>query len=214
MVSSALYKTLIINQLKFQVLVMPSLFIVRAPPSFVRSLFAGPSLRQSISTKSVSFSPPWRPTEHQNSHASRKVNLHLSRMQTMALLRSWFLAKVLRTPILFNPGLACLRAIANSEGLLLDPDRNLLLRWILKPLIYDQFCAGTTNNEVRLTVDGIKSQGYTGVILSHAKEIHPNYYASSTLRFGPRVDEEIQRWRDRNLETLDLVQPSDLLGLK
>ncbi len=99
---------------------------------------------------------------------------------------------------------------------MLSPDRNPVLRYILKKTFYAQFCAGETAVEVRQVVKGIKSIGFSGVILGHAREV--------VLKKGETVGEEgsraersvadVDRWRQGTLETLVMMEEGDEVALK
>lgn len=106
--------------------------------------------------------------------------------------------------------------LARSKFALLSPDRNPVLRYILKKTFYAQFCAGETAIEVRQVVKGIKSIGFSGVILGHAREV--------VLKKGETVGEEgsraessvtdVDRWRRGTLETLGMMEEGDEVALK
>lgn len=91
-----------------------------------------------------------------------------------------------------------------------------MLRYILKKTFYAQFCAGETAVEVRQVVKGIKSIGFSGVILGHAREV--------VLKKGETVGEEgsraersvadVDRWRQGTLETLRMMEEGDEVALK
>lgn len=109
-----------------------------------------------------------------------------------------------------------LSVLARSKSALLSPDRNPVLRCILKKTFYAQFCAGETAVEVRQVVKGIKSIGFSGVILGHAREV--------VLKKGETVGEEgsraersvadVDRWRQGTLETLVMMEEGDEVALK
>ena len=106
-----------------------------------------------------------------------------------------------------------MRTVANSNSSLLNPDRNPVLRALIKPFIYDQFCAGTTKAEISKTIGGIQQLGFAGVILCYAKEIQLNQ-EGAVLGFQGQREADIQRWLDGNLETLDMIQDGNWLGIK
>lgn len=116
-----------------------------------------------------------------------------------------------------GPGLAVMRTIADSKSALLDPDHNPVLRGVLKPLIYDQFCAGTTKDEVHRTAASIRNLGFAGVILTYGRELQINE-KKGLVGLGREAvsqkSEDIKKWRDGNLKTLDMLQPGDWLAIK
>lgn len=141
----------------------------------------------------------------------------LARLPTANILRNIFLGIFFTSPILFKPGFAFLKIIANSRSRLLNPDVNPLLRLVLKPLLYNQFCAGTGPAEIARTRENIKRVGYSGIILCYGKEIliddKSNELRSAT-ELAVKLSAEIAHWRDGNLSTLDIVGAGDWLGMK
>lgn len=137
----------------------------------------------------------------------------LERLPTWNVLRNLMLGSMFTSPLLFKTGFGILNKIATSESRLLSPDRNPILRAIVKPIIYDQFCAGTNQREIFKTRDFIRGMGYAGVILCYGKEIQVS--KSNELRStGVANTDEIEQWKDGNLETLDMVGEGDWLGIK
>lgn len=140
----------------------------------------------------------------------------LERLPTSSILRSLLLGYFFSSPILLKPGFAILRRIADSKSSLLNPDLNPLLRAVLRPLLYDQFCAGTNRNEISRTKQTIKNIGYSGIILCYGKEIQ--FSRSAELRSmdhdTSQQNVEITEWRDGNLRTLDMIGSGDWLGIK
>lgn len=141
----------------------------------------------------------------------------LERLPTKSILRSLTLGALFTTPYLFKPGFSVLRKVADSTSVFLNPDANPLLRAIIKPLIYDAFCAGRTKNEIYRTRDTIKRMGYSGVILCYGREnvIEAlNNLAPDGNNHAASDDVEIEQWRNGNLDTLDMIGEGDWLGIK
>lgn len=140
----------------------------------------------------------------------------LERLPTSGLLRNLFLGIFITTPPLFKPGFAVLRRIANSKSAILNPDRNPLLRALIKPVIYDQFCAGRDKAEICQTKDVIKSMGYSGVILGYSKEIQVTPSNNIALMHSKTLEDDpnVREWRDGNLRTLDMIADGDWLAIK
>jgi proline dehydrogenase len=140
----------------------------------------------------------------------------LARLPTASVLRSLFLSIFFTSPMLFKPGLAVFKTVANSKSSLLSPERNPLLRACVKPLIYDQFCAGTNVAEIKKTSAGIKKLGFSGVVLCYGKEVqldannNPIGYDGK----GSSMDAELDEWREGNLRTLAMMGEGDWLGMK
>jgi proline dehydrogenase len=167
----------------------------------------------------------WQSLRHQSSLASRQPNApsveeqkqqpsQLHRISTVNLIRNIVLGKVFTSPFLFKYGVACLSKIANSRSAILDPDRNALLRALIKPMIYDHFCAGTNKLEIKKTLDYLKTMGFKGVILIYSKEIPAMPIEELRALETVAHDEDIDIWRDGNVRTLDMVEQGDYVGIK
>ncbi|KAI9801884.1 MAG: proline dehydrogenase [Piccolia ochrophora] len=111
--------------------------------------------------------------------------------------------------------------LAHSSSPILNPDRNPLLRWLLKRTFYAQFCAGENAKEVKETVDELKRMGYQGVILAYAKEEVVKHSAAKALgdrtvsgEAAEKADREAKTWRDATLETVRMTASGDFVALK
>ncbi|KAH8672614.1 proline oxidase PrnD [Tricladium varicosporioides] len=141
----------------------------------------------------------------------------LARLSTSSILRSLFMSSFFTSSLLFRPGFAIFQKIANSKSIWLNPDRNLLLRAVIRPVVYDQFCAGRNEAEIHKTSSEIKRLGFSGVVLCYGKEVQVYAngellgYDSTELK---AMDEQIDQWRDGNLKTLDMIGKGDWLGIK
>lgn len=142
----------------------------------------------------------------------------LARLPTASILRSLFLGTFFSSRILFTPGFALLRRVAGSSSRILNPDRNPMLRAILKPVVYDQFCAGTNRVEIQARISQIRSLGFSGVILCYGKEIQIPESSRPNIEVlhdpHQTLDQEVELWKQGNLETLDMLGPGDYLGIK
>jgi proline dehydrogenase len=142
----------------------------------------------------------------------------LSSMPTWLLLRSLMITSVLASPRLLEGCLPVMQSIANSTSAILNPDRNPLLRFPLKILFYNHFCAGENAGEVMKTVGLMKSMGFEGVILGYAKDIVVEPTASGKEVALSAVSEPwgkaIDEWREGNLCSLPMIGSGDFLALK
>lgn len=149
----------------------------------------------------------------------RKEVTAMSRLPTTVLLRSLTFTSLMSSRWLLKPSIAFLGAITGSKSALLNPDKNPLLNRLLKWTIYDQFCSGTNPREVQKSVATLKSIGYQGVILTHAKEIVLDE-PQRTLTAGARpthnsqCHEMVEKWKHSSMETLRMLGPGDFLALK
>ena len=145
----------------------------------------------------------------------------LSLLSFPVLLRSYALTAMSTYPLLLSPSLRVLSYVANSSSALLNPDRNPIIRYLLKKTFYAQFCAGETIDEVKRTVKGLKEMGYKGVILGYGREIvleKDNTLeacsAPSTSTEVQRNDDMVQAWKEGNLKTVEMAEEGDFIALK
>ena len=160
-----------------------------------------------------------------SSHSLTKENISISSIKGSqpplsllpfgTLLRSYLISFLSTTPSLLNPSLSILAALAYTKSPILNPDRNPILKYVLKHTVYTQFCAGETPAEVKRTIDGLKELGCAGVMLGYAKEV--------VIRGGEIqavcVDKEtaaseVRPWRQGTLDTVRLAGEGDFLALK
>ncbi|KAL2434860.1 hypothetical protein ABEF95_009587 [Exophiala dermatitidis] len=140
----------------------------------------------------------------------------LGRLSTSSILRTLLLSTFFKSPLLFKPGLAVFERIANSPSVWLNPDRNPLLRMIVYPLVYKQFCAGRNQEEIARTSAEIRRLGFSGVVLCYGKEVQVqgDRFAGYDLGSAEGLNSEIAQWEDGNIKTLDMIGQGDWLGIK
>lgn len=95
----------------------------------------------------------------------------------------------------------------NSESPLTSVERNPILKLLLRETFYKQFCAGANRADVQQCMKQLQDIGYHGIILEYALEV---------LKDAKSVDEakDVEVWRQGLLETVDLANPGDFVGLK
>lgn len=169
-----------------------------------------------VAAREVKESNDFVPKQTAQSQAVVVPASGLERLPTVNILRNLLLGSLFTSPLLFRMGMTILSGIANSRSALLNPDANPILRALVKPLVYDQFCAGTNQYEIYKTRDTIKRMGFSGIILCYGKEIQVSSSGGlhSTGRGDANQTLEINMWRDGNLKTLDMVGEGDWLGMK
>ena len=188
-------------------------FIRHGPRRIDFALSRPPQSRWQSSSASIGLSSSKEAQPIKNIQTTDKTALPMARVATSSLLRTMAMSFFLTRPALMKPGMAIMRRVAESQSLLLNPDRNPLLRMFIKPLIYNQFCAGTNRSEIQETVSGIKALGFSGVILCYGKEIQLDRNNGVLGKQGKR-EAGIMQWRDGNVETLDMLHPGNWLGIK
>lgn len=151
-----------------------------------------------------------------NPDAGQPHTSALARLPTTNIVRGLFLSTFFTSPLLFRPGLAIFSTIANSKSSLLNPDKNPLLRAVIKPVVYDQFCAGTNRQEVKRTSAAIRDLGFSGGVLCYGKEVQLDANNQPYGHDGKdaSMEAEIQEWREGNLRTLEMMGEGDWLGMK
>jgi len=115
--------------------------------------------------------------------------------------------------------MSILSYLAYSQSPVLNPDRNPLLRYLLKKTFYTQFCAGETQEEIKRTVRNIKELGYKGVILGYAKEVVMNSgeaknVESKAIKCSAETNSEVEFWKKGTMETILLAEEGDFVALK
>lgn len=88
-----------------------------------------------------------------------------------------------------------------------------MLRAWLKPVLYDHFCAGVNKNEIASTTKQVRKLGFAGVILCYGKEIQLSADNNAIGEQGSR-EAQFTAWRDGTLETLDMVNENNWIGIK
>ena len=141
----------------------------------------------------------------------------LSLLPLKTLIRSYLINSLSSTPILLTPSLRIMTLLAHSESPLLNPDRNPVLRFLLKRTFYANFCAGETRSEIQKTVNSLKEIGFAGVILAYGKEIVVE--KDSDLSRWKDVDytetvAEVKAWQEGNMRTVGLTTSGEFVGLK
>ncbi|KAG8159563.1 hypothetical protein KVR01_010200 [Diaporthe batatas] len=138
----------------------------------------------------------------------------LSILTTRDLLRSLLISTISSNSLLLTPALHTLSFLCKPfGGRFLDVDRNPILRKILKPTFYDQFCAGENPIETKQCAQRLKSLGFEAIILTYGKEsLHGDGATAAKLEGGR--DAEIDRWKVGIMETIDSVGSGDYIAFK
>ncbi|KAK8058024.1 proline dehydrogenase [Apiospora phragmitis] len=139
------------------------------------------------------------------------------------VIRTLFTTTISSSRLLLPPSLAVMGVLAHTSNPILNPDKNLVLRYFMKKTFYAQFCAGESAPEVRQTISGLKNIGFTGVILGYAKEVvltkeQQQGLESKGLPTGAAAEEcvrnEVVPWAAGTMETVRLAGPGDFVALK
>jgi proline dehydrogenase len=202
---------------------------VVAPPA--AALPTEPSIRvQHVQHARHSTLVPQRDTQKtEQDHTSSSSSSSSSSLAILPLntvLRSLAITTCTSVPALLGPALSSLSVLAHAKSDLLNPDKNVLLKSVLRQTIYSQFCAGETPTEVRKTMADLKQLGYAGVILGYAREVVMDDDEASMM--GAQAAEagdadrtsaeqglrEIDKWKKGTMQTVELAQKGDFVALK
>ncbi|KAA8574704.1 hypothetical protein EYC84_003954 [Monilinia fructicola] len=112
----------------------------------------------------------------------------LSILPLSTVIRSLAVNTISSSPLLLSPSLKIMTILAHSQNPILSPDRNPLLRFLLKNTFYKQFCAGETHAEVQST--------------------------EQTSMWKKCVKNEVLPWAEGTLATVRLAEPGDFVSIK
>lgn len=155
----------------------------------------------------------------------------LSALPTKVLLRSLLVSTISSKPLLLSPSLWLMSILCKpNRGWLTNVDRNPILHGILKKTFYEQFCAGETDAETRTTIRELKDMGFSGVIMTYAKETVFDHRTNTQQGLGiAALDAEkngdplhpsvahcanIEAWHKGTLKTIDQLGDGDYLAMK
>ncbi|KAF5664247.1 proline oxidase [Fusarium heterosporum] len=137
------------------------------------------------------------------------------------IIRSLLITSISSSTTLRTIFIRALLMLAHADNVILNPDRNHFLGFILKKTFYAQFCAGETPAEVRATIARLKSIGFSGVILTYAKEAISNQEETKvvdTYDTGKEtthdIINEIEPWSRSTQETIRLAEAGDYVAVK
>lgn len=138
----------------------------------------------------------------------------LSILTTRDLVRSLLISTISSNSLLLTPALHTLSFLCKPiGGRFLDVERNPILRKILKPTFYDQFCAGENPTETKQCAQRLKDLGFEAIILTYGKEsLHGD--GADAAEPGSGLDPEIDRWKVGIMETIDSVGSGDYIAFK
>lgn len=98
----------------------------------------------------------------------------------------------------------------DSKSYLMSIEKNPVLSTLLKSTFYAQFCAGETKTEVKANTASARDVlGYDGIILEYALEV-----LGGTTPTEAEIAQEIEVWRKGMLDSIEVAQEGDFIGLK
>ncbi|XHG06119.1 hypothetical protein AWENTII_009326 [Aspergillus wentii] len=138
-------------------------------------------------------------------------------MPTKSLLRSTLFTSIMSSPLL-NPCLAIIQGLVNSKSALLNPGKNPAINYLLQKTVYNHFCAGATETEVKRTIQYMKKMGFTGVIMGPGREVvlkmDESAPAESKESQKMALLEAVEQWKGGLLDTLNMLDEGDYLNVK
>ncbi|KAL4919572.1 FAD-linked oxidoreductase-like protein [Aspergillus aurantiobrunneus] len=141
----------------------------------------------------------------------------LAVLPTQSLIYSVLFTSVMSSPLL-RPCLGVLKYVIDSKSSILHPSRNPVMRYILRTTIYNHFCAGENEVEVRRSVQRMKSLGFKGVTLGYVREsvvkIDVKDPAGAGTAKHEALDSAVGEWKEGNLRTLGMIGNGDCLNVK
>jgi len=157
--------------------------------------------------------------------APEKQPSPLSKLSTTSLLRSLVIQQASSVPSLLRPSIAVLSYLATAQSAFTSPDRNPILKYALKALLYSQFCAGENSRQVSATAHGLKTWGVQGIMLCWAREVEfrkekgvdiAQQLETQLSAPGAKeaAEEIVREWGRGSLETVKIASPGDIVALK
>ncbi|KAL3479655.1 FAD-linked oxidoreductase-like protein [Aspergillus californicus] len=173
-----------------------------------RSRFSFTGLRLSSSS----------PTHHGLPLRAPTAESPLAVLPTKSLIYSVFFTSVISSPLL-RPCLGLMKYMIESQSSLFHPSRNPAMRYLLRTTIYNHFCAGENEKEVRQCVQRTKDLGFKGVILGYAREsvARMDIVKDPTADDSTKqevLDRAVDEWKEGNLRTLSMIGKDDYLSVK
>ncbi|KAL4937930.1 hypothetical protein BDV06DRAFT_65295 [Aspergillus oleicola] len=150
-------------------------------------------------------------------HLSAPKEWPLAVLPTRTLIYSVLFTSMMSTPLL-RPCLGMLKYVIESRSSLLHPSRNPVMRRVLRTTIYNHFCAGENEIEVRRSVQKMKALGFKGVTLGYAREsvakIDVGDLAVPATVKEEALDRAIDEWKEGNIRTLKMIGDGDCMNIK
>ncbi|KAF2822325.1 proline oxidase-like protein [Ophiobolus disseminans] len=162
-----------------------------------------------LPTSSASHtSSPLISTQTEPQQATAKVVL--GRLPTSTVLRSYLITRMSSSPALLTLCFNVLRRMLDSKSYLMSIERNPVLSQILKKTFYAQFCVGEKRDEVVRNTNFARSVlGYDGILFEYALEV-----LGGTTPTAAETAQEIEVWRKGMLQSVEMAQDGDFVGLK
>ena len=141
----------------------------------------------------------------------------MAELTNPVMMRSMMVNYMMASPFLSWLSMGVLRQALHPRLAILDTEKNPLLRFGLKAMAYDQFCAGSTKAAVARKIESLRGVGYQGVALCYGRETvlkgDSNSKQSSMEQEAQNL-EAAHQWKEGLLNTLDCLSEGDFLAIK
>ncbi|KAG5305518.1 proline oxidase [Histoplasma capsulatum G186AR] len=178
-------------------------YMVPRPIPFSRSIHLPASRPRRTLTSATWDTPhPVIPNEYPMRHRD------MERVPLTALLRSIVMQAAMSHPYIVDAA----SALAQRNIQMLTG--NMLLRFFLDKFFYAQFCAGSTETEIKKTVEDLKALGFKGMIISYAREVDLLNAAEDASEARHQHQSRVAQWLDGTLKGVRYSNPDDFVALK
>lgn len=141
----------------------------------------------------------------------------MAELSNPVMMRSMMVNYMMASPLLSWLSMGVLRQALHPRLAIFDTEKNPLLRFGLKAMAYDQFCAGSTKAAVARKIKSLRGVGYQGVALCYGRETvlkgDSNSKQSSMEQEAQNL-EAAHQWKEGLLNTLDCLSEGDFLAIK
>lgn len=141
----------------------------------------------------------------------------MAELTNVVMMRSMMVNYMMASPVLSALSMGVLKQALHPRLSLFDTAKNPLLRFGLKAMAYDQFCAGSTKSAVAKKIDTLRGVGYQGVALCYGRETEVKSGSNShqsLLEQEAQNLEAAHQWKEGLLHTLDCLSEGDYLAIK
>ncbi|EDN05365.1 predicted protein [Histoplasma mississippiense (nom. inval.)] len=158
--------------------------------------------RRTLTSATWDTPHPVTPNEYPMRHRD------MERVPLTALLRSIVMQAAMSHPYIVDAA----SALAQRNIQMLTG--NMLLRFFLDKFFYAQFCAGSTETEIKKTVEDLKALGFKGMIISYAREVDLLNVAEDASEARHEHQGRVAQWLDGTLKGVRYSNPDDFVALK
>lgn len=141
----------------------------------------------------------------------------MAELTNTVMMRSMMVNYMMGSPFLSAISMGVLKQALHPRLGIFDTEKNPLLRFGLRSMAYDQFCAGSTKAAVAKKIESLRGVGYQGVVLCYGRETvlkGDSNSSQSALEQEAQNLEAAHQWKEGLLNTLDCLSEGDFLAMK